>query len=100
MKTKIFLLFGVVCLLAGCASFHKNPPLTKNYTQDPTGYSFNNFLAAGNEIGDNFVVVATPAPTPLKPMAPSTAVPAAAGGLGAALVIEDYGGGGGAVRAS
>lgn len=63
MKTRIFSVLFFFCLLSGCASFHKNPPLMLRAVQGAaeasgqTDYSFNSFLAQGNEIGDNLLVV-------------------------------------------
>jgi NTE family protein len=56
---KIYYTLFIFCLFSGCASFHKNPPLTPaNISKDgQTGYSFNDLLAQGNEIGDNLVIV-------------------------------------------
>jgi predicted acylesterase/phospholipase RssA len=57
----VFLILNICC--SGCASFHKNPPLKRDDSPGPaapqaeTAYSFNNFLAQGNEIGDNVVVL-------------------------------------------
>lgn len=54
---KFLALFLSCSLSAGCASFHRNPPLEVNISQAANAYSFNNFLATGNEIGDNLVIL-------------------------------------------
>jgi len=41
--------------LTSCASFPLNPPVRE--ANSPAGYSFNNLLAEGNEIGDNLMVI-------------------------------------------
>ncbi len=68
-RTIISILVASFVFNNGCASFHKNPPLQRiNAVQDTGGtqvgtaqertdYSFNGFLAQGNEIGDNFIVM-------------------------------------------
>jgi NTE family protein len=54
---RISLILLAALLAAGCASFHKNPPLKPDLKDAQSGYSFNNLLAQGNQIGDNFVIV-------------------------------------------
>jgi NTE family protein len=57
MKKPLFYGMLVLSFFTGCASLHKNPPLESKQAENSAGYSFNNFLAQGNEIGDNMVVV-------------------------------------------
>ncbi len=54
--TKVFISLISACLITGCISVPMNPPLKE--VGEKEAYSFNNLLAQGNEIGDNFVVVA------------------------------------------